>query len=83
MARDDLPAEGSTVELSYTPSGRPFSMGRQTVTATIEDVMGDIVYLDNPFGNSDPTLVVDPDDDLYARSEDGRDGLYGTNVRFE
>lgn len=75
---------GSTVELSYTPSGRPHAMGRQSVEAEVTDVMGEIVYLANPFrGESSPTLVVDPEDYLWARSEDGKDGLFGTNARVE
>ena len=84
MREATLPAEGSTVELSYTASHRPFKTGRQSVEAEVREVTGEIVYLDNPFeGYNSPTLVVDPDDNVWARSEDGKDGLFGTNARFE
>jgi len=49
----------------------------------IEKEMGEITYLNPPESwdeMEDMTLVIDPEGDLWARDETGRDGYLGSNA---
>ena len=81
--RNDTIQKGSTVTLTYTPMVPPTRKGRREVEATIRRVEGNIVYLNNPFGHDDPIIVVDPENDVWARDlETGKDGFFGKNAEI-
>lgn len=76
-------AEGTTVDLTFVRESRVTRRESRTITSEVLAVEGEIVTLANPYGENGPRVVVDPDGDVWARSEDGSDGYYGTNARFE
>lgn len=81
--REDNLAVGDSVELEFTRESDVLGTERQTVQAEVRDVMGNIVVFDNPFGHEEPLVVVDPDDDVWARNpETGNDGFYGRNAEI-
>ena len=73
--------DGDEVKLSYAPSGWA---GRQTLTTAVKEVMGDVVYLENPLcGYTEDTLVVDDDRVVWMRDADRNDALFGANASVE
>jgi hypothetical protein len=81
VEKSDL-ERGDDVVINFVRKS-PLHDGRDSMETTVEEVSGQIVYLANPFGETYPKLVVDPENDLWARGEDGKDGFYGRNVEIE
>ncbi|MFC6771465.1 hypothetical protein ACFQDD_08055 [Halorubrum pallidum] len=72
---------GDSIEIEFlSVAGR--SRERKSMDVEVEGVMGQILYLD-PGYDIDVGLVLDPDGDLWARDEQGKDGLYGTRSKVQ
>lgn len=70
--------EGDDVELTFVKDSG-LRTGRRTFETTVLDVCGSVLTLASPFEDGGPKLVVDPEDDVWARA-DGTDGYYGHNA---
>jgi len=80
--REDTLSEGDEVGLTFIRESKHLpGRERRTVTVTVKDVMGDVVTFENPYGYDDPLIVVDPENDVWARNpEANKDGYYGCNA---
>jgi len=77
--REDTLSEGDEVELTFIRESKYVPRERRTLDVEVREVAGNIVTFENPFGEDDPLIVVDPDDDVWARAN-GTDGYYGRNA---
>ena len=69
---------GDTVEIEFIGlAGR--TRRRKTMEVEVTEIMGSTAYFEAPY-DTDVSLVLGPDGDLWARDEDGKDGLYGTST---
>lgn len=72
---------GDRVTLEYTAQASLNRERRSFEDLRVEEVMSNVVYFESPYGHTDDiTLVLDPEGDLWARDEDGRDGYFGSNA---
>ena len=71
----DNPEVGDEITIEYVPSA-PIRDGRTTISGTVQEVMGETVYVSTPL--DDVTLILDSDGDLWARDDTHSDGLFGT-----
>ncbi len=80
--REDTLSEGDEVGLTFIRESKNLpGRERRTVAVTVKDVMGDVVTFENPYGYDDPLIVVDPENDVWARNpETNKDGYYGCNA---
>lgn len=66
---------GDTVEIEFIGvAGR--RRKRKTMEVEVTERMAKTIYFEPPY-ETDISLVLDPDGDLWARDEDGKDGLFG------
>lgn len=80
--REDTLSEGDSVELTFIRESRVTGTERRTVEVEVREAMGDIVVFENPYGYDDPRIVVDSENDVWARGENGQDGFYGRNAEI-
>lgn len=69
------PAVGDEITIEYVPTA-PIRDGRTTISGTVQEAMGETVYVSTSL--DDVTLILDPDGDLWARDDTHTDGLFGT-----
>lgn len=70
-----------TVEIEFIGlAGR--TRERKTMEVEVTEWMGSTAYFETPY-DTDISLVLDPDGDLWARDEEGSDGLYGTSTMVD
>jgi hypothetical protein len=82
--RENTLSEGDEVALTFIRESRITGTERRTVEVEVREAMGDVVVFENPYGESDPLIVVDPEDDVWARDPDTlNDGFYGRNASIE
>jgi len=66
---------GGEVTIEYVPTS-PLRNGRKSITGTVNQVMGETVYVSTSL--DDVILILDSDGDLWARDDTHSDGLFGT-----
>lgn len=81
MRENDL-SEGERVTVNYSPEASRTDHGRRELTTEVRELMGDVAILENPYDDY-PLLVLDGENYLWARSESGEDGLFGSLARLE
>lgn len=76
--------EKTRVLLTYTNCSDLIANKQETLKTVIKDTEGGIVYLQPPSEKADfETLIVDPEDEVWARYSTNEETYWGKNARIE